>query len=463
LLQDRISASRWAAVEERGNAAAKVNARLLRRKFGHTIVFRGGKQPEKQLRAADFRDCNLLPLYSRKVPRLGGVASSVIGEARPGGIVMRISLALGLFLVAMTAVAAPHGNAKPRGQAPAGTDIQREDYRSKMNANVVTIMAGSPNGTDLGIAYDIARVVDDGDNLRVLPIVGKGAAQSVKDVMFLKGVDMGITQANIIKYFARSGELGANLVDKIVYVAKLFTEEVHIIVRSDVTDVKQLNGKIVNFGEEGSGTDITARLVLDALGVNVQKLHLSDPEAIEKLKSGEIAAVIVMAGKPAPELAPLKGAEGLKFLRIPYAKELEDAYYPAILTHDDYPELISAGESVDTVSVCTVLVAFNWSGDNIRYKRVAKFVDAFFSKFDAFLQPTSNPKWREVNFAATLEGWHRSPASQAWIDSPENVAGNTGSFDSFLAHTAQVSGKPVSDAERADLFRAFLEWNKNPH
>jgi TRAP transporter TAXI family solute receptor len=297
----------------------------------------------------------------------------------------------------------------------------------------------------------------------VLPIVGKGAAQSVKDVMFLKGVDMGITQANIIKYFARSGELGANLVDKIVYVAKLFTEEVHIIVRSDVTDVKQLNGKIVNFGEEGSGTDITARLVLDALGVNVQKLHLSDPEAIEKLKSGEIAAVIVMAGKPAPELAPLKGAEGLKFLRIPYAKELEDAYYPAILTHDDYPELISAGESVDTVSVCTVLVAFNWSGDNIRYKRVAKFVDAFFSKFDAFLQPTSNPKWREVNFAATLEGWHRSPASQAWIDSPENVAGNTGSFDSFLAHTAQVSGKPVSDAERADLFRAFLEWNKNPH
>ena len=379
---------------------------------------------------------------------------------------MRTALTLGLCLMAVTAVAAPRSKSGDNLEAQASTAgyIQRETFRSQMNANVVTIMAGSPNGTDLGIAYDIAHVVDDGDNLRVLPIVGKGAAQSVKDVMFLKGVDMGITQANIIKYFARSGELGPNLSDQIVYVAKLFTEEVHIIVRSDVTDVKELDGKLVNFGEEGSGTDITAQLVLDALGVNVQRLHLSDPEAIEKLKSGEIAAVIIMAGKPAPELAGLKGAEGLKFLRIPYPKELEDAYYPALLTHDDYPELVRAGESVDTVSVCTVLIAFNWGGDNFRYKRVAKFVDAFFNKFDEFLQPSRNPKWREVNFAATLEGWRRSPASQAWIDRAENVAGAIPkNFDNFLAHTAQVSGRPISDSERADLFRAFLEWNKEPH
>jgi TRAP-type uncharacterized transport system substrate-binding protein len=276
---------------------------------------------------------------------------------------------------------------------------------------------------------------------------------------------MGITQANIIKYFARTGELGPNLADQLVYVAKLFTEEVHIIVRSDVTDIKQLNGKAVNFGEEGSGTDITAQLVLDALGVKVQPLHLSDLEAIEKLKSDEIAAVIVMAGKPSPELAPLKGAEGLKFLSIPYAKELEDAYYPAVLTHDDYPNLISTGESVDTVSVCTVLIAFNWSEDNVRYKRVAKFIDAFFSKFDAFLQPSRNPKWREVNFAATLEGWHRSPASQAWIEQAESAAGvsSQSTFDSFLANNAETSGKPMSDSERAELFRAFLEWSKRPH
>ena len=191
---------------------------------------------------------------------------------------MRIALAVGLCLLTVTATAEPRSksSANLEPQLSPAAYIQREKLRAEMNANVVTIMAGSPNGTDLGIAYDIARVVDDGDNLRVLPIVGQGAAQSVKDVMFLKGVDMGITQANIIKYFARTGELGPNLVDQIVYVAKLFTEEVHILVRSDVSDIKQLDGKAVNFGEEGSGTDITAQLVLDALGVKVQPVHLSD-------------------------------------------------------------------------------------------------------------------------------------------------------------------------------------------
>jgi TRAP transporter TAXI family solute receptor len=229
---------------------------------------------------------------------------------------MRIALVLGLCLIACAATAAPRAkvDAKPQAETPAPPSTQslREAYRARVNENVVTIMAGSPNGTDLGIAYDIAQVVDDGDNLRVLPIVGKGAAQSVKDVMFLKGVDMGITQANIIKYFARTGELGSNFIDQITYVAKLFTEEVHIITRSNVTDISQLEGKAVNLGEEGSGTEITGRLLLDALGVKFQERHLGDAEAIEKLKSGEIAATIIMAGKPAAGLAYLKGADGLK-------------------------------------------------------------------------------------------------------------------------------------------------------
>lgn len=80
--------------------------------------------------------------------------------------------------------------------------------------------------------------------------------------------------------------------------AKLFNEEFHVIVRPDVTDIRELDGKVVNFGDEGSGTNITGRLIFAALGVNVQKSQVSDIDAIEKLKSGEIAAAIVMGGSP---------------------------------------------------------------------------------------------------------------------------------------------------------------------
>jgi uncharacterized protein len=303
-------------------------------------------------------------------------------------------------------------------------------------------------------------VLDDGDRLRVLPIVGKGPEQNIKDVLFLRGVDMGVTQANLLKHFDKTGELGPNLKSQIAYITKLFNQEMHVLVRSDVNDIRELSGKYVNFGAEGSGAEITGRLVFEALGVDTQEVHLNDADAIEKLKAGDIDATVAVTGKPAPILASLKDS-GLKLLPVPYAKGLEDEYYPATLTHEDYPTLVPQGGRIDTVSVCAVLVSFNWAGDSVRYAKIAKFVDRFFANFDRFLAAPRNPKWREVNFAATLEGWRRSPLSQAWIDRAKQAtdSASRSHFDAFLA---QASGRdvPISEAERAELFRAFLQWNK---
>jgi TRAP transporter TAXI family solute receptor len=377
---------------------------------------------------------------------------------------MRIPLAVGLCLIAITAVAAPRAKdqAKPDANVAAGQNL-RENFRARINENVVTIMAGSPSGTDLAIVQDLASVLDDGDRLRVLPMVGKGPEQNVKDVMFLRGVDMGVTQANLLKHFDKTGELGPNLKGKIAYIAKLFNEELHILVRPEVNDIRELNGKYVNFGAQGSGAEITGQLIFAALGVDTQEVHLSDADAIQKLKDGDIDATIVMTGKPAPVIAALEDKSGLKLLPVPYAQGLEDEYYPATFTHDDYPGLIPAGGRVDTMSVCAVLVSFNWPTDSVRYAKIAKFVDRFFSNFDAFLATPRHPKWREVNFAATLEGWKRSPLSQRWIDRAKAAATDSasrGHFDAFLAQASGSRTTPISDAERADLFKAFLEWNR---
>jgi TRAP transporter TAXI family solute receptor len=376
---------------------------------------------------------------------------------------MRIALAFGLCLIAIAAVAAPRAKDQPKPEtdivAAAATQNVREKLRASMNENVVTIMAGSPSGTDLTIVQDIAAVLDDGDRLRVLPMVGKGPEQNIKDVMFLRGVDMGVTQANLLKHFDKTGELGPNLKSQIAYIAKLFNEELHVLVRSDVNDIRELNGKYVNFGAEGSGAEITGRLVFEALGIDTQEVHLNDADAIEKLKAGDIDATIAVTGKPMPVLASFKDASGLKLLSVPYAKGLEDEYYPATFTHEDYPALVPAGTSVDTVSICAVLVSFNWPGDSVRYAKIAKFVDRFFANFDRFLEAPRHPKWKEVNFAATLEGWRRSPLSQAWIDRAKEAtdSASRSHFDAFLA---QARDAPISDAERAELFRAFLQWNR---
>jgi TRAP transporter TAXI family solute receptor len=364
-----------------------------------------------------------------------------------------LSLAMLGIVAALTGVSAAERLLDSTKTSPA-------QYRERLNDQVVTIMAGTPSATGLTIAHDLAEVLDDGETLRVVPIVGRGVAQNVRDVRFMRGVDMGITHANILKYFARTGELGPNIASQITYVAKLFNEEVHVIAGPEIGGIEELDGRVVNFGEEGSGADITAELILDALNIDVQTVHLGFAEAIIKIRAGEIAAAIMVGGKPAPMMSGLE-AKGLKLLSIPYSKELEEDYYPATLSHHDYPEFIAPGDSVDTVAVCSVLVTFNWAEGSERYRKVEKFVDAFFSKFDEFHRPPRHPKWREVNFAATLEGWTRSPISQRWIDRAAEESGVTSrtQFDEFLRQTVPGNNGPMSAAERAQLFRAFVEWN----
>src|SRR5215468_9569890 len=134
----------------------------------------------------------------------------------------------------------------------------------RTNANTVTVVSGSPEGASLSIAHDLSAVLDDGEEFRVLPLVGKGGGQNIRDVRFLKGVDLGIAPANLLNAFRRSNEIG-NLDGKIVYIAKLFGEEMHVAVRanSDIRSLEQLAGKPINLG--GAGTQLSARDVFSRI------------------------------------------------------------------------------------------------------------------------------------------------------------------------------------------------------
>ncbi len=326
--------------------------------------------------------------------------------------------------------------------------------RARINDNVVTILSGNRDGDSLGIVYDLSEVLDDGDNLRVLPVGGEGSAQNLRDILLMRGIDMGITHSNILNHFAKTGELG-DVKDLIAYVTKLFNEEMHILAGPDVKDLNDLHGQVVNFGEVGSGTQLTAQLVFAALGIDVKEVNMGQADAVTAIKEGRIAATILVTGKPSSFIGALKPSDGLKFVPIPYTAPLFSDYYPATLDHSDYPNLISDGQRVETIANCAVLVAFNWPKDTERYERVARFVDAFFNHFDDFRKPPRRAKWQEVNFAATLEGWKRFPAAQAWIDASRSQDTTEKDFDRFL----ESSGKDVqSNAEREALFRAFVKW-----
>lgn len=351
-------------------------------------------------------------------------------------------------------------------------------YRNEQpNQNTVGLISGSPNSDDtyLQMAYDLAEVLNDGDNLRILPIAGIGGTRNIRDVRYVRGIDIGLTQTNILNSFRRSNERVGQSEDKIVYIAKLFSEEVHLVAKPNITSIEQLKGLKVNLDAKGSGTSFSMRDIFKALGIEIQEVSLPPAEAIEKVKSGEIAATALVAGKPVRQMSKLSRKDGLHFVTIPYAGQLHEDYLPTTLTANDYPDFIPAGASVDTIAVSAVLIAYNWPKTNVdRYSRVQRFVEAFFPKIAELRKPPRHSKWREVNVGATLPGWKRFDAAQAWLDQHSDPGANkqavTAEQPALVRQTAIPAARrastgteqppPAQNVTRSQEFQEFLRWRQ---
>jgi len=131
------------------------------------------------------------------------------------------------------------------------------------------------------------------------------------------------------------------------------------------------------------------------------------------MRSGELSAVVHVVGKPNDLFARFKPEPGFHFIPVEYDAKFEDYYVPATLESEDYPNLIKAGERVSTIAVPAVLAVFNWPKSSERYRRVSRFIEAYFAKFDQLQQPPFQPKWREINLAGKVPGW----TNTAWLKS----------------------------------------------
>jgi TRAP transporter TAXI family solute receptor len=347
-------------------------------------------------------------------------------------------------------------------QVTAASQSDLKGIGERMNANTLTVVTSDPALAYAQFGYDLAAVLNSGDDLRILPVVSKGAYQNVRDVRFLHGVDLGFAQTNILGHYRRTRVIG-DVTDKLVYILKICNEEFHFIVRSDITSLEQLRGKKVNFSTAGSGTQLSVRDILGRLGITVEEVNLVPIDGLEQLKNGQIAATVMTSGKPAPLVAPLKASDGYRILPVRYSAALADDYLPSTLTHDDYPNLIAADHTIDTLASGTILFAYNWPRNSDRYRRIDKFVQAFFSRFSDFLKPPRQEKWHETSLAATIVGWKRFEGAEEWLrKNGEPSAPPASRFEQFLAdrRVTAARGGSLSENERNKLFNDFLVWER---
>lgn len=328
--------------------------------------------------------------------------------------------------------------------------------KQSLNANTVTLMSGTIGGTYVQFGADLASVLDDGNKLRVLPIVGRGSVQSVADILFLQGVDLGIVRSDTLDYLERKG-FAKDIKKQFTYVTKLYNEEMHVIASKSIRSLRDLEGKTVSVDLPNGGTFVTALTVFERLGMKPKVVYIEQRIALEKLKAGEIDAVIVCGGKPYKSVSTFKD-DRFHLVTVDYERPLQKDYLPASLSAKDYPNLISGEDRVDTIAVPAVLAAYNWAPNTERYRKLSQFVDAFFTKFPTFQNPPFHPKWKEVSLSAPLPDWQRLPSAEQWLKSHNIEAVARSRFDEFLKQSPATAANIKTDAEREALFKQFQVW-----
>jgi len=308
-----------------------------------------------------------------------------------------------------------------RAVRPAQPRTGEQDVKDRINAGTVGLAAGLLEGAPLRFATEISRVVNDSGKVHVLPIVTRGPTENVNDLLYLKGIDLAIINSDSLdEYRAQVPEIEK----RIAHVMNLFPSELHVFVRPEINSLADLAGKKVNFNTQGTAAAYSGPLIFSRLGIDVEKMFIPHPVALEQMRKGEMAAVVFVTSKPVDAFVKRKWDEGFKFLPVPFGPKLADYYVATSLTPADYPALVPAGQEIATIAVPTVLVAYNWPPGAPRYDNVTAFVNELFGRLDQLRTAGFDPKWKDANPTASVPGLQRLKAAESWQD--PRMANRTG-------------------------------------
>lgn len=287
----------------------------------------------------------------------------------------------------------------------------------ELSANLV---AGEPGSTELRAGQDLAALAA-GCGLRINARETGGAVENMQAVRDRRATQLGIVQGDVLEYFRTYENDDPDLrrpAQGVRVVFPLFDEEVHVIARRDIGSLADLAGKRVATGLPGSGTSVTAGLILDLAQVQpAERQPLAPEAALAALRAGDVDAVIDVAGAPDARLVAADlDAAGFHLLPLD-APALTAAYAAATIPAGTYA---FAPDPVAVVSVPAYLVTFDFDPRKNGYqaaacRMVADLGHLVVSRLDE-LRADGHPKWASANLRALPDGWDVSPCVLAGLD-----------------------------------------------
>lgn len=247
----------------------------------------------------------------------------------------------------------------------------------------VRFMSGPPGGGFYPLGDSLTRAYG-----RLLPDVtvqhypSTGAVTNV-ELIQRGNADLALVFADVT-YMAFVGRLpgSSEAFERLRGIAVLELTPVHFVVRRDsgVSHVRDLRGRHVAVGPPGSGTALTAELVLRAFGINPSDVHteaLPFNEAARRLVDGTLDAMFDTATYPT-EAVGMTAAAGARLLPLtgPPIDRLRHEYpffRAAVIPRGAYPGVT---EAVHTIGVDSLLICRRDLDEDLVYDLTRRFFDA---------------------------------------------------------------------------------------
>ena len=263
--------------------------------------------------------------------------------------------------------------------AGAACDV-REYARSRGAKLRLSIASGQMGGTYYVLGGGLARVLSA--HVPNVQVTAEMTGASVDNLKFIRAgqVDLALVVGPNLADAYRGEDLfreGGRV--PVRTLATLYTQPMHIVTlaRTGIARLADLRGRVVSTQNPGSGTDVIARRMLQAAGIDpdrdLTREGLGPAQAMDALRDGKIDAFFNSGGIPMPALVELSTMVGREMVLVPSAEVLPALHrrygatqFPvSVIPARTYP---GQDREVATVGCATLLVADEKLAETLAYE-----------------------------------------------------------------------------------------------
>jgi hypothetical protein len=184
-----------------------------------------------------------------------------------------------------------------------------------------------------------------------LVAVAQTTQGSLDNLRLINGgqIESGFAQADLAGWAYTGSNLftEAGAMPKLRAIASLFPESLHLVVRAEsrIHSLADLAGKTVGLGEQGSGTNANARVLLAAAKLgehDLSRRYMSPGQTAAALRDGSIDAFFVVGAPPIPAVRELAATVPIRL--VPIEPDIVQRlaaeftfYRPSVIAAGTYP------------------------------------------------------------------------------------------------------------------------------